>query len=132
MRSYKWEEKYEVGFKPIDSQHKSILRLINRLVVNKSRDQRLVICLLDEFLCYVQYHFKSEENYMLMYGYGEYKAHVIEHAILIKDIIELFDKFKNGQVKLDRLAEALVKWSIPHILEVDKIVGRFLANATAA
>ncbi len=129
MRSYKWEEKYEVGFKPIDAQHKSILRLINRLVAHRLKNQRTMVCLLDEFLCYVQYHFKSEENYMLMYGYGEYEAHVIEHAILIKDIIELVDRFKKGKVSVEKLVDALVKWALPHILEVDKIVGRFLANA---
>ncbi len=131
MRSYKWEEKYEVGFKPIDSQHKSILRLINRLLVNRIKNQRTLVCLLDELLCYVQYHFKSEENYMLIYGYGEYEAHVIEHAILIKDLFELVDKFKKEKVSIEKLVEALIKWSMPHILEVDKIVGRFLANATS-
>ena len=131
MRSYKWEEKYGVGFKPIDSQHKSILRLINRLVANRMKSQRMLVCLLDELLCYVQYHFKSEENYMLMYGYGEYEAHVIEHAILIKDIIELVDRFKKGKVPIEKLVDALIKWSLPHIIEVDKIVGRFLVNATS-
>lgn len=131
MRSYKWEEKYEVGFKPIDSQHKSILRLINRLVAGRKKNHRILVCLLDELLCYVQYHFKSEENYMLIYGYGEYEAHVIEHAILMKDIFAISDDFKKGTVSLAKVVESLIKWALPHIIEVDKIVGRYLFHATS-
>lgn len=132
MRSYKWDDRYEVGFKPIDSQHKSILKLINRLISNRTREHRLLISLLDELLCYIQYHFKSEENYMLIYGYNEYEAHVVEHAILIKDIIEIIDRYKKGKITIEKLVASLLKWAMPHILEVDKIVGRYLANASVS
>lgn len=129
MQIYKWDDHYDVGFKPIDSQHKSILRLINRVVASRHRRKKLVVALLDELLCYIQYHFKSEENYMLMFGYREHESHLIEHAILMKDIIGIVDKFKNDQVSVKVLADSLLEWAMPHILEVDKIVGKFLVKA---
>ncbi len=129
MKVYKWDAHYDVGFKPIDGQHKSILHLINRLIVNRHKKKKILVSLLDELLCYIQYHFKSEENYMLMFRYSEHESHLIEHAILVKDIIELSDKFKDGKISLNILTSSLLEWAMSHILEVDKIVGRFLAKA---
>lgn len=129
MHSYKWNEKYEVGFKPMDNQHKSILKLINRIVKNRRMESRIIICLLNELLCYIQYHFKSEETYMMIYGYGEYEAHMVEHAVLVKDFLEIIDRYKKGRTDVEKVVQALVTWGIPHFIEVDKIVGRFLARA---
>ena len=131
MRSYIWDDKYNVGFKPIDSQHKSILRLINRIMLNREREKKLLVSLIDELICYIQYHFKSEENYMLLFEYKEYASHLIEHAIFIKDLIEITDLFKDDGIDIESLLESLVGWWNPHIIEVDKIIGRFLANVTS-
>lgn len=129
MRTFKWDQHYDTGFKPIDNQHKSILRLINRVVANRHRRKKILVSLLDELLCYIQYHFKSEENYMLMFGYPEHDTHMIEHAILMKDIIGIIEKYKKNLIGIKALADSLVKWAMPHILEVDKIVGKFLVKA---
>lgn len=129
MQTYKWDQHYDVGFKPIDNQHKSILRLINRVVANRHRNKKILVSLLDELLCYVQYHFKSEENYMLLYGYREHESHMIEHAILMKDIIGIIDEYKQNKVSIKAIADSLLKWAMTHILEVDKIVGKFLVKA---
>ena len=129
MKAYKWDEQYDVGFNPIDSQHKSILRLINRLLLNRHRNKKIMVGLLDELICYVQYHFKSEENYMILLRYPEYKSHLIEHASLMKDIIGITDKYKEDKVSIVVICDSLLNWAMPHILEVDKIVGMFLEKA---
>lgn len=128
MRAYNWEKKYEVGFKPIDNQHKFILYLINRLLANKKRGEKNLILLLEELLCYTRYHFKSEENYMVIYRYREYESHKIEHGILLKELNEKIEVFKKGEISIEKLAESLIRWAVPHIIEVDKIVGKYLSR----
>lgn len=129
MRTYKWSQKYEIGFEPVDDQHKYFLDLINKLLINHRKEKRILVLLLEELRSYTKFHFQSEENYMVIHGYKEYDAHKIEHEILLKEMAQKIGEFKTGTINLKNIVLFIIKSSITHILEVDKIVGIHLKNS---
>lgn len=130
MRTYEWNKKYEIGFEPLDDQHKYILTLINKLLIYHSREREMIMMLLEELKFYVAFHFKSEENYMMLHDYEEFESHKREHMILMREMKEKIAEFRKGTYPLKKLVVFLIKSSITHTLEVDRIVGQYLKKIT--
>ena len=74
-------------------------------------------------------HFDHEERLMLEHEYPEIKEHKEEHARLLYQARELRKEFLNGDVTVSAfLASFLRDWVKAHIIEVDRRLGRFLAE----
>jgi len=130
-----WRDEYSVGVAEIDTQHKRLLELLNKVnALNPDRlapaiGNRKVMKLLDSFNEYAAYHFLSEEG--LMREHIEANEDTVKHVVAHRSywsIISTFKKrFEEGDEQVNNeLVEYLNRWWVNHILETDKQLGREL------
>ena len=71
-----WEDKYSVGIKKIDNQHKKLIEIINRLYYSRGNRPHTVLGkTIQELIEYTKTHFTDEERLMRENGYPDYQAH---------------------------------------------------------
>jgi len=78
MTTCQWQDTYSVGIPAIDSQHKVLIDLINRLDDTKHGDGDLRV-VMDKLDWYVRQHFSLEETMMLDADYPGLEEHLAEH-----------------------------------------------------
>lgn len=117
-----WKSHYDCGIPEIDLQHRYFLQLINRVSIelNTSSDANYRARLLQEVAKYAQFHFISEENLMLKFGYPEFDQHRQLHIALMNELSW------RSQKSVDDLLEFLVGWFINHTVEKDHDFGNFI------
>ncbi len=124
-----WSDIFSVNIKGIDEQHRELFRLINGLYdawkANKTRDT--IGKLFDGLINYTATHFKTEEDYFQQYGYPETAPHIEAHKALVKQAVELKDKFDRGELNINiEVMNFLKNWLNNHILRTDKRYSSFL------
>lgn len=130
-----WRDEYSVGVGDIDSQHKRLLTLLNKLNTlhpeaagPKSR-QRDLMKLLEGFNEYAAYHFLSEEA--LMREHLQASEETIKHTMAHRSYWSIISNFKKRFAEGDEkangeLVDYLNRWWVNHILETDQELGREL------
>ena len=124
-----WSDTYSVQIGIIDSQHKSLVNMVNELhqaMLGGMGKQQLGI-ILSNLIKYTQSHFKTEENLMQSHGYPDYMSHKSAHDSLTKTVLDLQDRFRRNEVGLTVEAMDFLKnWLTNHILGSDKKFAPFL------
>lgn len=135
MEKFKWQEKYSVGIKKIDEQHKKFFSITNSIIdllgsgnsVNKKLNPALM-----ELEDYANYHLGTEESYFDKFTYKDADFHIAQHD-QYRDKIAYYRKLladKRGDDDCCDLAEEIVNYSIhwlsDHILTVDILYTEFL------
>ncbi len=126
-----WEQKFSVNIKEIDGQHQKLFELINNLhdAMKTGRGKDALGGVLSELVDYTVYHFSTEEKLFQKYGYSEYSQHKKAHDTLTKQVLELNDKLKRGDVIITiEVMNFLKDWLNSHILSTDKKYSTFLNN----
>lgn len=128
---FPWNKNFETGIDIIDSQHKTLVELLNQLALNLA-NRSCEITLnkaLEQLTQYADYHFKTEETLWEEYLENDayYKSHIKTHKSFIDKIISL----KNNNTKsLDQsiyeVVSFLSKWLAFHILDTDKRMAKTL------
>lgn len=130
-----WRDEYSVGVADIDSQHKRLLELLNKLnALNPERPAGAgrtgeVMKLLESFNEYAAYHFLSEEALMREHidANEDSVKHIVAHRSYWSIISTFRKRFQEGDEKVNgELVEYLNRWWINHILETDQQLGREL------
>ena len=115
-----WQAAYDTGVEEIDLQHRYFMTLINRLTVElaASDDPKYRQSLLNELAKYAAFHFASEENLMVKFGYPDLKRHRMLH-------IDLIDKLSSrmNAITYEPLFEFLIGWFIQHTTTEDHRIG---------
>lgn len=117
-----WSPKYSLGIEAVDSQHRSIVDLINRLhesiKAGEARNETDEI--LRRMRDYALLHFAMEEKYMEEFGYEGLKEHLVEHETFRRKVPEFEESFRQGDltVALD-IMRFLMDWLLRHIQFVD-------------
>ncbi|MCX8069707.1 MAG: bacteriohemerythrin, partial [Thermodesulfovibrionales bacterium] len=124
-----WSDVFKVNINKIDEQHRELFRLINGLYDawkgKKSKDT--ILSLLNGLINYTATHFKTEEDYFQQYGYPETSTHMEAHKALVKQALELKEKFEKGQISIDiETMNFLKNWLNNHILKIDKKYSNYL------
>lgn len=138
MALFEWGEEYLLGITTIDTQHKKIVDLINKLdqAVKGSRDYTEIEKIIHECLLYAEWHFEVEEELMRVNQYPELLSHHREHE-------NFFETMENFQSKISdarddhqellafagKLNLFLIKWLCSHIMETDKKYVPFIKKA---
>jgi len=128
-----WEDRFSVGVKLIDDQHKELFKRMNTLLnaVSKGEQDAETIRIMFFLRDYVITHFRDEENLMETYGYPETHLHKAEHQNLMKDLKLIIDEYKsvrdNRQI-YEQLKERLADWVIHHTTGIDQDLGVFLKS----
>ncbi|QFY43590.1 bacteriohemerythrin [Candidatus Methylospira mobilis] len=147
-----WSDNFSVGVEEIDTQHKKLVQLINdmhvmvgsvgRMAVNGAahtgaspdnhmlsidHNEMVMAEILERVIDYTDFHFSTEERLMAEYEFPGSTGHVHEHQRLLAIALELQDKLNDGQARITlETMDFLKKWLSHHILETDKLLGKYL------
>ena len=125
------EDNLKLNIPEIDSQHETLIRLINLLheTMLQGADRAALDELLSQLLEHTRDHFAFIEQLMSQYNYPGYEAHKSEHNRLMQHLIDLAERYKNGELLLSFAVVLELKgWAVVHIEQSDKPLGTFLNN----
>lgn len=133
MSLIEWSDALSVGFDEIDEDHKKLVNIVNRLntTVIDGEKQVEIEDILEELLEYTGWHFRHEERLMQESEYPGFLEHKKIHEDLVKQAVELFEKYQNGDDAVPGILMPFLKdWLAEHILGEDKKTGEYLAALT--
>jgi len=119
-----WSDNMSIGVENIDKDHKKLIDLINQCINLEQQEtaKSSIKEILDELLDYTDYHFKREELLMGQIGYPHITKHQQVHKLLIKEVKQRVNKFKQGHMVIQDLVEFLSAWLEDHIMGMDKLI----------
>ena len=122
-----WDEQFLVGIDSVDTQHRRLVELINRLdeFVALGQDRETILKTVDELVLYTLYHFRHEEELMLRAGYNPdfLAAHRLQHQDFVAKMQKVQnDMHDNVAVISKDLLDFLVNWLCRHTLNTDKLM----------
>lgn len=129
-----WSPALSVGFEEIDSDHRKLIDLVNRLsdAVSNEADMSVSGEIIEELISYTSWHFRHEERLMQNFGDPELLNHKQEHLNLLEQVSEIKQRFDNGDKGVpEEMLPFLKEWLTHHILETDMKTGHFLADKDA-
>jgi len=123
-----FDEKITVHIEEIDAHHQTLINLINDLhdAVVQGKGEETVSVILPQLINYTMYHFFAEEEYMVKYSDPRYFEHKMEHAKLIDQTLELYERYNEGLKISDAVLDFLKDWLNNHILGLDIELGHYL------
>lgn len=118
-----WSEKYSVGVKEMDSQHVTLVNILNELhtAMLKGQAQNVADPLLKNMLEYMQQHLSTEEALMEGAGFPGLAEHCAEHQALRAKVQEYNARFKQGDITMyPELLYFVRDWFVNHMQQMDK------------
>jgi len=129
MAFFVWNDKYSVGIRELDSQHKQLFSILNELyeAMQNASDQAQLGKIIYELVSYTRIHFAAEEKYLEKYNYAELAFQKAAHAKFIAKVDSFKSDFESGKVALSLNVAGFVKdWLTSHIEASDKKYGPYL------
>lgn len=122
MVRIQWKDRYNIGYKEIDAQHKVLLDLLNELLdlAGERGDPDKVVLIFRSLCEYVHTHFATEERYMRACGYPRLAEHEALHAGFVHRLLELNQAYDpaDPQLLMETL-EFVKNWYLDHIIRAD-------------
>jgi len=118
-----WEEKYSVGVKIIDDQHKKMFDTINHLidVLAGVPTKESVDGIVNELVLYKQYHFQTEEKYFDEFGYDGAEEHKAKHREFNTRLSSLVTESNGDSISMAfALVDFLEDWLLNHLMVIDQ------------
>jgi len=118
-----WHETNTCGNQVIDSQHKELYTLSNRLVyfIGKGKPKNECAALLNQLVLQSKQHFKDEEDILASIHYPFITEHRKLHERLLKGITDLLKKFNDGNLEIDELVKYIAfDVVLEHLIVEDK------------
>ena len=125
------EESLKLGIPTIDSQHETLIGLVNQLhqTMLRGADKKALDALLSQLVESTRNHFAYEEELMSRYNYPEYEDHKSEHERLMQHLADLVERYTSGELLLSfAVVLELKTWAIVHIENADKPLGTYLKS----
>ncbi len=117
-----WDDSFSVGVPVLDEQHKELIKMINKLVESNqlSADSEIVSETLYDMTRYMNYHFRTEENYLLDSDYPGYSTHKQQHDQFMEKTIQFCEETINRKENIPaEVLSFLMDWLTNHILKSD-------------
>jgi len=118
-----WNEKYSVGVKEIDNQHKKFIEIMNSLyaAVYAGEDKDKLAEILLNLTNYKDNHFELEEKYFDLFHYEYAVEHKAEHQKLREKVAAFYTQFKEGKTDVTaELMDFLENWLVDHLANQDQ------------
>lgn len=131
MPLFPWDDKLKTNHPNIDSDHRKLVDLVNKLFDAMQAGKGKDACgqVLNELVSYTKTHFAMEERLMATHGYARMAEHKAEHAKLIKDVSDFKTKFDAGSLTVTAsLLSYLRDWLINHISKSDKALAESILS----
>ncbi len=131
MKQFVWDNKYNVGIKRFDEQHKQLIEALND--INKAMedkwDKLAIAQVINNLKKYAQEHLIEEEKFLLETGYPHFDEHKKQHSIFKEKLAKFCDDFNSDRCLLHfELSVFLKNWILSHISVVDKQYSDFLKS----
>ena len=127
----RWSESLSVGLDSIDSQHKTLIDLINELYkqMKSGATKDAIGEALGKLIDYTGSHFKYEEELFAQYKYPEQASHKELHHKMVSQVVDFQKQFKEeGKDISIELMEFLKEWLLNHIKKTDMKYSSFLQS----
>ncbi len=123
MPYLEWSDELSVNVERIDTQHKKLINMINKLhdgfLEGKGSEVHREI--VEGMIKYAAVHFKTEEDYMQEFEFIGLELHRIEHERFLEKAREFEDNLKStGFVLSINVLSFLKDWLQSHIQGTDK------------
>ena len=122
-----WSDEYIVGIKNIDSQHKKLFKLVNKLYDLKENEttKEDIRTILYDFKNYMQTHFDEEEDYMNSIGYDKLEIHKKQHQEIIDQLAKIIKIPAKLNILKAKIKIAAKRGLINHIIKEDTKIKLF-------
>jgi len=128
MALFNWDEKYSVGVRELDNQHKVLIDLLNELydAMNTGKSSEILGKIINKLVDYTRTHFSTEERYMSTHGYPDFASQQREHKMFTDKVITFKNDFDSGKVAMTvSITSFLKNWLVEHISGSDKKYAAF-------
>jgi hemerythrin len=115
----------------LDEQHKRLFDLLHRTetLSRTGGDSAGTLLLLRELVDYSDYHFRTEDAYMIDNNYPLFLSHRKEHGQYLFQMNEILTRFENQDPALpDAIHAFLSEWWRRHVMESDMRYARYFKN----
>lgn len=130
----KWNQNYELGIKKIDSQHRRIAGLINRLCRARKENQqtRLIQEIIHKLIYCAHYHFTFEKMIISKCNSPELEALKASHAEFINKLKTCHEDITSPNPNAqEEVIIYLTNWLLMHILVDNRKNASLLKQALA-
>lgn len=118
-----WDGSLNLGFEEIDKQHAYMFEVINRLYHKILRGDEIHALrdVVDSMRNFVNYHFRTEEDFLTRSGYKETEKHKATHRAFVEEL-ERFEMLQDSGVPAvaHEALTFLMGWLIHHIMVWDR------------
>ncbi len=124
MPLFTWSNEYSVGVGSMDSHHRNLFDIMNKLhdAMKQGQAEDRIAATIRELVDYTVYHFSEEEKIMERINYAGIGAQKREHVMFVDKMNEYKAKADKGQAifTVAEVADTSVRWLREHILVMDK------------
>ena len=119
-----WSDRYSMGIKIIDDQHKGLLAFVNDLfnhsTGNEEEERAYFKEVIQQAVQYIKDHFATEEKFMVATSFPGYMAHKKAHDEFTLTVVKSVKEFESGKrLVLEKLAYFLKDWVLEHVAVMD-------------
>ena len=132
---FKWERELEIGDSLIDSQHRELVSMYNKLLmicaskVGVERKNKEISEAIDFLIIYTVTHFSDEEELQMRCGFPGYEEHRALHEEFKQRAAKLYEVFKKVGFSEDFVT--IIKsqvglWLVTHIQTEDSKIAPYI------
>ena len=131
---YQWDSTMETGYEKIDSQHKQLIGMVNKLIEASSsgKSAAVVTEALDFLARYAIDHFADEERLQQDFKYPDYADHKRKHddfKVVVTDLIQRVKNEGPTEELIESVCDTIGSWLLDHIMGDDFRMARFVKAA---
>jgi HAD superfamily hydrolase (TIGR01509 family) len=122
MAQIQWKDRYNIGYKDIDAQHRVLLDLLNELIdlIDQKKSPEGIADIFRGLCAYALTHFTQEERYMRAAGYPGLARQEAEHARFVDQVLAFNQAYDPSDPRLlNETRTFLREWYLDHILKSD-------------
>ena len=130
MKPIEWDSRLEIGDEFIDLQHRTFVILVARSAraLEKRVTHDVLMKIFYEIKKYAEFHFVSEENFMLSVAYPDYIEHEQMHSHLLSELSMKISEANRNEKCAPDVLDFLYHWLLVHIAREDKKIMSHIAR----
>jgi hemerythrin len=119
-----WSDRYSMGIKIVDDQHKGLLNFVNELFNHSTGDEHdereYFKSVIQGAVNYIKTHFETEEKLMTATNFPGYVEHKKIHDEFTMTVLKSVKDYETGKrLVLEKFAYFLKNWVLTHVAVED-------------